>query len=268
MSKKYKLKIEYAIIGFIVSALIYLFSLLGVLTPLADIARSAAGGIQEYFYKTGVELTQSFEAVSRVGDLSSQTDNLIKENSELRGVITDLDAQKSSLEKRLAQSIKYPDKQFIYARVRNISVDMSELIIGVGQSQGIFVGDIVVVSNIPVGQVTEVGYQYSKVKLVSSSDIKLPIKFADSKLNGFLEYDSAQGFTIKNLPANYSFVKGEYIITTGVNSAYYYGLYMGSVDSVIGSQTDPARTVKIIYPLTINEIEEVFVVLNSAIEIK
>lgn len=268
MTKKYKLKIEYAIIGFIISALVYLFDLLGVLNPVAGFMRGVTGGFQEYLYKTGIEISQSFSAITKVNILSSQTDNLIAENNELRGVITDLEAQKASLEKRLAQNIKYPNKQYIYARVRNISNTMSEIIVGAGSDQGVAIGDVVVVSNIPVGQVKEVGYQYCKVKLITSNEIRLPIKFADSKMNGFLEYDDTKGFIIRNLPPSYNYARGEYIVSTGVNSAYYNGLFLGSVDSVVGNQTDPSRTVKVTYPITLNELEEVFIVLNSSIEIK
>lgn len=267
MNKKYKLKIEYAIIGCIVSALIYLFSLLGVLTPFVDFGRGIIGGTQEFFYKISVDITQSLNAISNVGNLTEQTDNLNKVKAELESLVAELKALNSSLEKRLAQEVKYPDKRFVYARVRNMSESVSEIIISAGQSQGVVAGDIVVVSNIPVGQVIEVGYQYSKVKLIISNDNKIPVKFADSKLNGFLEYDNTRGFIIRNLPASYNFVKGEFVVATGLNSPYYYGLYIGAVDSVVGSQTDPARTVNIIYPLKLNELEDVFVVLNSSIEI-
>lgn len=268
MSKKYNLKIEYAIIGFVISALVYLFSLLGVFTPLADFARSAIGSIQEFCFRTGVEITESVNAISQVGILSDQTDNLTQQNILLKAELIAVKAENVSLSKQITQNIKYPDKQQVYARVRSIAENMSEIIIGAGQSQGIAQGDIVIVSNIPVGEITEVGYQYSKVKLISSSDIKIPIQFSNSKLNGILEYDQTQGFTIKNLPSSYNYVKGEDIITTGINSPYFSGQYVGMVESVVGSQTDPARTVKVEYPLNLNELEEVFVVLNSAVEIK
>lgn len=266
MLRDNKYKIENAILGFVLSLIVVGFVEIGLFSPLVSLLRYATAGVQVYFYDRGQELTEYVNSISNVASVISNSDNIRLQNIELLSQVSSLKTANNELSEKLSEQGQFKSVDKLVAHIRYLSENMSEIYIDVGGNHGVKVGQIVVVSNIPIGEITEVDQYYSKVKLINSSDVKIPAKIIETNLNIIVQYDSELGLVIRDIPQTKTITKGNTIVATGINSNYINGLLIGQVGDFIGSSTAASRTVRVEYPIQVNNLTDVFVLLSEPIE--
>jgi len=263
MDDKKRYKIENAFFGLVVSVLIYSFNLLGAFSPVVNLGKDLLSPVQIALNKIGKEFEQTSNAAFNLGSILEQSDNFQIENIKMRSRIAELEIVLDRVDKQIIQNVKFPQKEQVLSNVRYMSEKGVEAVLDKGLNDGVVVGDIVVISNIPIGKVIEVGNNYSKITLLSSENIKIPAKITEDNLNVILQFDPQKGYILKDIPQTKNITKGGTIISTGVNSEYYYGLFLGRVGDVLGSKIDPSITVSVDYPINIAGVEEAYIVITK-----
>ena len=138
-----------------------------------------------------------------------------------------------------------------------------------GSKDGVSKGDIVVqgvknadqsvVSGL-IGQVTEVGFNYSKVSTILDQSHNISILFPSSKKYGVINNRDAERFYGYLLDAQTDVPVGEEIVTSGVGGRYPRGLYIGSVSEVTLAQDGLTKTVSITPAVDFSKLYRVLVV--------
>ena len=201
-----------------------------LLTPLQKVfnyAAEGAGGIAAYFYKF---------------------DELREENEELKKQVAELEAQiydAAELEEMykwqsnfLELKRRRTDFKFLAASVtgRESGNYSRVLTLDVGTGAGVELNMPVITSEGIVGQVTEVGYNWSKVTTIANSNSAVGAYVERTKEAGVCEGDfslSSEGMChLSYLPADSTVQVGDRIVSTGYGSVYPRGLTIGYVSEV------------------------------------
>ncbi len=229
-----------------------------VLTPMQKVFNYAAEGFDgfaAYFYKF---------------------DELVEENNRLREKVAELEEQiydAAELEEMykwlggyLDLKMRRTDFQFLAASVtgRESGNYSRVLTLDVGSAAGVEVNMPVITSEGIVGQVTEVGYNWSKVTTVVEANSAIGAFVERTKDSGVLEGDfalSAEGRCYLNyLPADSSVKVGDRIVSTGYGSVYPRGLTVGYVESVELSEYSRTLLVTVKCQVDFSELTHVMII--------
>lgn len=201
-----------------------------VLAPLQKVFNYAAegfDGIAAYFYKFD-ELKEENEMLhERVAELEAQ----IYDAAELEEMYK---WQSEFLElKRRRTDFKFLSASVIGRESGNYS---RVLTLDVGSGAGVEIGMPVITSEGIVGQVTEVGYNWSKVTTIVEANSAVGAYVERTKDAGVCEGNfslSAEGkCTLSYLPTDSAVFTGDRILSTGYGSVYPRGLVIGYVSEV------------------------------------
>lgn len=201
-----------------------------LLTPMQKVFNYAAegfDGIAAYFYKF---------------------DDLKEENEMLRERVAELEAQiydAAELEEMYKWQSEFlelkrrrTDFKFLAASVtgRESGNYSRVLTLDVGSGAGVEIGMPVITAEGIVGQITEVGYNWSKVTTIVEANSAVGAYVERTKDAGVCEGDfslSAEGkCTLAYLPTDSAVIKGDRILSTGYGSVYPRGLIIGYVSDV------------------------------------
>lgn len=262
MHKNNGYKIEYAIFGIVVSAIVILFSMLGAFNPIINSFVYLFGDIQKSLLNISSEWDKSFNAFSNITNIVEKSDNLERENIKLRSEVLELQRQMQIANLSISQKNQLAQFNTIYARVKLYSDNGNEIILDKGLNDGVEKDSVVVVGMYLIGNVIEVGDKYSKVQLVNTNDRTIPVKILVDNINALVQYDTQYGYIIKDIPINYNYTEGRDIVTLGVNSVFPYGLSLGKIDKLLSNKSDISQTVRINYPIDLHKLEEVFIIIN------
>ena len=201
-----------------------------ILTPMQKVFNYAAEGVHgiaAYFYKF---------------------DELKEENDLLRERVAELEAQIYDAEE-LEEMYKWQSEFLELKRRRtdfkllSASVTGREsgnysrvLTLDVGTGAGVEIGMPVITAEGIVGQVTEVGYNWSKVTTIVEANSAVGAYVERTKAAGVCEGDfslSSEGkCTLSYLPSDSVVMVGDRIVSTGYGSVYPRGLTIGYVSDV------------------------------------
>lgn len=259
MQKNLGFKIEFAVLGLVISSLIMLFALLGAFNPFINFSNLTLGSLQTSLRGFDQEQQKIFTSLGDIGSLIERSDNYQKENLLLKARIVELENNKAELEKVTKQANSLKQFQFTYARVTFFSEDGKYLIINRGKADGVNISAIVTWDIYLVGTVIEAGDNYAKVELLRASTKIIPVKIVIDNQNALLQYVPGKGFLLKDLPRSYKFKAGSDVVTLGIDSAFPFGLSVGQTEKLLSTENDISQTIQIDYPIEVSKLEEVYV---------
>ena len=216
-----------------------------VLTPAQKLFNYATEGIDgfvSYFYKF---------------------DELVEENTRLREEV-------SSLQTKIYDSAEveemYNDFQFLAATVtgRESGNYSKILTLDVGSGAGVSVGMPIITAEGIVGQVTEVGYNWSKVTTIIEANSSVGAYIEKTKDAGICSGSfalSANGMLeMLYLPADAKVEVGDRVLSTGYGSIYPRGLVVGYIEEVALNDYSRSLDVKVKTAVNLSEITNVMVI--------
>ncbi len=178
-----------------------------------------------------------------------------------------LKAQVSNLKQELAAVKKLlgtplpPDWRFLPAKV--ISGNEDEIIIGLGEKSGVEKGMMVVFENLFLGKVFSLSQNLSKVKFLSALDSKEAVKIVDQETliltgKGLLGGLGEGKMEVKEILAQEEVKSGDLVTIP----FWDFDLAVGQVSQVDYKKGEVFKTAKIYRPLTIRQLETVFLVVG------
>ncbi|MDB4023386.1 rod shape-determining protein MreC, partial [Pelagibacteraceae bacterium] len=157
--------------------------------------------------------------------LQEERQKLIADNKFLR--------QKNQKTRRFIQEEKLYQDEAIPAKVilRVNAITANSMTINKGAGDGIKIGNPVVKNNNLIGQVEEVNYKSSRVKLLSDINSNIPVLVGEFLTQAIFSGDpsSKMKFNIEYLPKNFRLKNGDDIYTSDIDGILKKGILIGTV---------------------------------------
>lgn len=239
----------------------------------SNVLNMAVSPVNRLFYSASCSLQDLYDHVFGKKATQAEVDRLTLENQALKDEVRTL--------KGVVGDAPYLKDEYAMQHVAGHALISAEITmsdpsptfvrftINKGSKDGVSKGDIVVqgvknadqsvVSGL-IGQVTEVGFNYSKVSTILDQSHNISILFPSSKKYGVINNRDAERFYGYLLDAQTDVPVGEEIVTSGVGGRYPRGLYIGSVSEVTLAQDGLTKTVSITPAVDFSKLYRVLVV--------
>lgn len=256
------LKISGLIFGVIASIIFVLLSKIGVFNDAYPHFKSIFGDYQagnlEWFQKISSDL-QFFSDITKV----REENLLLKQQNE------SLFAEKSKLELALADASKISGQlsfntgfQQLPVRIIKFEANKTEAFINKGADAQIKQGDIVVNNSNLLGQVIEVANNYSLIRFITNSNMKIPAIIGASGVKGFVYGAGTNQFYAREIPNGQPLKVGDIFVTAGTDGVYPYGLILGKVEKIQTNETDILQEATLSANTNFSELRDLFVILK------
>lgn len=219
-------------------------------------AASWAEGVYTYVFRYSQlqeELDSLRAQVAELEDQVRQGQEASRENEQLRDLL--------GLQQRRR------DFTFESAKVtaRSTYNWESTLTLGKGTNAGIEAGDCVITeTGVLVGVISTVGYNWSTVSTIISTDVQMGGIVSRTYSAGVLEGDfslMSQGrLKLSYLPEGAQLVSGDEVLTSGKGDVYPAGLVVGQVEGVFTDPSGQSRYAVVIPGAKLDSLIEVFVI--------
>ena len=233
---------------FIITLSIAVFSTILIATLSAmgqNPLSSALNGISMPFRYVGVKIKESFDGFSRYFE---SMDGLIKENEELKDEIESLEQalaeneiaehENAVLRDYLDIKKSYPSFEMVDALIigKDSGNYMTVLTLNRGEGDGVKAGMPVIVPSGLVGSVSEVGYDWCRVRIIieasASVGAYIPRSGETCILSGDISLKGTNTCILEYLSENSDVEVGDIVYTRGEDSNYPRDIYIGRVTSV------------------------------------
>lgn len=229
-----------------------------VFTPIQRGMTAVTGFIRSWF---GISSSEA-DKDQTIAELQMEVERL---NIQLNSY-AEIESENQRLQVLLNAQDEYDALSPVYAKViaKDTGVWFDSFTINRGQNDGIMTNMAVVNGSGLVGRVYEVGYNYAKVLSIIDPRSSVATLVGRTRDNGMLQgetqsnSDSAECY-MYYLP-NIGNVKiGDSIYTSGLDSRFPKGLYVGTVTAISRSQETADKYVVVSPAVQFSSIEEVFV---------
>ena len=228
--------------------------------------------VQKYLYMGGQRVGNFFGFIGDISTIKNENEELKKKNSELEQKLIDYDEVVSQND-RLKSMLDFKDSNKVYdyygANIVGKGSDNwnDTFIIDKGSNHGIKKYYPVVNSNGLIGQVVEVGPNWSKVLSMVDERSWVSGEVSRTRDQGMIQgYSGSSGerkCKMLYLPADSKVEKGDIVATSGISKFFPKGVKVGVVEDIESDNGDFTKTLIIKPEVDFNKLEEVFVITNS-----
>ena len=270
MKKEVSLKIVSFVFLLVVSMLLIFLNGLGYLDRIKNGALYIATPAQKIFQTSSTDISDFFYTIKSIGRFKNENMALKNENLELTCEISEFKEIKRENE-ILRQQLGFSDNMclnkscFQWEMGKVIGRDPDNygkyIIINLGAEDGIKENQAVVVSGgVLIGKATEVFDNSSRVALITSFDSSVNSIAQITRANGVVKGKYATGAKLEMINQSEELIKGDLIITSGLENEVPKGLIIGRISSIEESANKIFKVADLDLPVNFNQIEEVFVV--------
>ena len=221
--------------------------------------------LQTVFWQAGIKVSDFFQTISKISDLKKENEELKLKNQELLSKIADLENLKKEnevLRKALGLGL---EKEFNLVMVKVIGKDISQDIVEInkGLKDGISKGLPVITSQkVLIGRISEVYDNFSKIMLISDKNSSFSAKISGSEVSGAVKGKGNFNIFLDFLPKEEEILPDETIITSALGGTFPEGLLVGKIKEIKKSDIEPFQQAEISPFLNINELDQLFVIVN------
>ena len=194
----------------------------------------------------------------QISILQEEKQKLIADNNFLR-------QEKQKIQKFIQEEKIYQD-EVILAKVilRVNTITANSITINKGAGDGLKVGNPVVKNNNLIGQVEEVNYKSSRVKLLSDINSNIPVLVGELLTQAIFSGDpsSKRKFSIQYLPKNFLFMNGDNIYTSDIDGILKKGILVGTVSDAKYDESIKKQTYSINFNYSPYQTDYVSVFIN------
>ena len=206
---------------------------------------------------------ETFLAFRDIPSLVRERNELAAENQKLQAALADTqDVMHENELLRAELSLPQPerDRQGIAAFIvgRSSTGAFGTFTINRGQRDGVREGQVVLSQGVLVGQISEVLEQTSFLIPLTNVNSAIPVVFAESRGIGVLR-GGVRGLTVEEVARDVAILPGEAVVTSNLGGIVPQGIFVGTVESVVGNPADVFQSVTVRSPVPFNWIELVVV---------
>lgn len=230
--------------------------------------------VQKYLYIGGQRISNLFGFIGDISTIKNENESLKEKNLDLQNQLVDYETIKQEND-RLRQMLNFQEenKEYKYTYVGanvigNGSGNWYDMfIIDKGSNQGIKKSYPVVTGDGLVGQVVNVGANWSEV--LSIVDEKSRVSGTVSRtgaqgmVQGTSDYSGEKNCRMLYLPADSEVKQGDNVVTSQLSKFFPKNIKIGIVLNVESDSTDFTKTVTVKPSVDFTKLQEVFVITNS-----
>ena len=163
-------------------------------------------------------------------------------------------------EEKIYQDETIPAK--VILKVNTITAN--SITINKGAGEGLKIGNPVVKNNNLIGQVEEVNYKSSRVKLLSDINSNIPVLVGELLAQAIFSGDpsSKSKFNIEYLPKNFRLMNGDNIYTSDIDGILKKGILIGTISDVKYDESTKKQTYSINFNYKLHQTDYVSVFIN------
>ncbi|KKQ35626.1 MAG: rod shape-determining protein MreC [candidate division WS6 bacterium GW2011_GWA2_37_6] len=249
-------------VGFILA------SSVGVFDKLYSLTKGVQSGYRSQINKQAEKVVDVFETVSDIAAVKKDRDQQKNEVIILREEVVRLEQELKSnkVKNDQIQSIS-GDFQSKYKLVpayvvRYKQEEPSVMEINKGSKDGVEKGDIIVFHMFAIGEVIDVNDYTSDVKTILSPDNKIAV-VSEKGVKGILRSQKGRELQIEEILIDSDVKVGDDFFTSGKNSSYIQGLYIGQVEKIETQASNTTKIAKIKNEIDFNSLNEVFILKHE-----
>lgn len=258
---------------FLISTLLLLARNWDPLRSLATAGTELLVPVQRVLADAGITVNQFTQAISEIqrlradnAKLHDDVDRLTLENVRLREAA--FAAQQAAKLQQAAATLSF---ETVRATViaRDPSNILATLVLGVGATDGVKVGHVVVSDQGLVGRISEVGPSYSKVLLLTDPASSLSALVEGSRATGIVRGQYGDALIMEWILQTEAVKPGDVVVTAGlglgdeVRSLYPKGLVVGKIVQLQNAEAAAYQRAIIVPAVDLRRLENVLVVRTT-----
>lgn len=226
---------------------------------------SISSPIQTTFWQAGIKVSDFFQTISQINNFKEENEKLKLKNQELLAKIADLENLKKenqTLRDALGLGL---EKEFNLVIAQVVAKDISHDVIEInkGGKDGISKDLPVITSQkILVGKISEVYDNFSKVMLISDKNSSFSAKISEKETTGVIKGLGNFSVFLDLVPKEDEISLKEVVVTSILGKVFPEGLLVGEIKEVNKSDIDPFQQVLISPFFNINDLDQLFIIVN------
>ncbi|OPF52767.1 rod shape-determining protein MreC [Clostridium baratii] len=244
-------------------------------SPDKNMVESGAGialnPLQRIAYTVNTKLKSFVDLCLNFSTVKEENKSLTEENAKLKKELLEysgLKAQNDELRKVLDFEDSRKNYNYIATNIIGYSGGniLDGYIVDKGSNSGIQKGMIVIASNGLVGQVTNVGTNWSIIQSILNENIAVSVKVESTKentgiLRGYRDSNGTSVCKVENLPMDSQIKEGDTIVTSGLGQIYPKDIMVGKVKSVTEDKVKVMKSAVVEPAVDFNKLESLFIVV-------
>ena len=237
---------------------------------LGSAAGDALNPIQKVAYNINRGFKDFVDFFLNFSEVREENKELKKENSELKSKLTEnADLEKEYEELRSILDFKKQRDNYNYIATNIIGYSgggiLDGFIIDKGKNDGIEKNMVVIAANGLVGQVSNVGSNWSIIQPIVNQNVKVSVKVESTSentgiLSGYIDKSNNYLVKVTNLPLNSEVKEGDKIVTSGLGFLYPKEIIVGEVISVEEDKVNVMKSAIVQPAVDFNKLEELFII--------
>ena len=226
---------------------------LNKLSFLEGIVNSVVAPVQRVVTDLANKIQGNSAYFADIQSLQTENEQLRKRNSELETQLRELEgikADNATLQEYMNLTQKYADYNTIPAYVinRDVSNFSSDLVINVGENDGVAVNMTVIADKGLVGHIISTTPTTAKVQVIvdAASTVSCNISTTEESIicKGTLE--NSQILRASYIPTGAELIQGDNVYTSGLGEIFRKGILIGTIEEIITTRnvTDRYATIK------------------------
>ncbi len=235
-----KKRVWTSVLIIIIAAIILAYLSRGGKNPVSKAVNYVITPIESKISDVVNPIKNVFSYIGKMSEYEAENNRLRAENIELSSKIKDVSVYKEENERLrklldIADSYEY---ETVAARVVAYETEnwFSYVTLDKGTSSGINVSDTVITSDGLLGQVTDVGPNWSKVSTIINAESSAGVRITRNGEIGIVEGDATLSKSRKcrlgYLTANASIIAGDILKTSGLGGIYPPGISVGKISEI------------------------------------
>jgi len=232
-------------------------------------ARAVVGAIIYPISRPVTELTQSaksiVETVKNIRNLRNNNQALSDQNQALTAKIAELEALKNEnteLKQALAFVQTNPSEKLIAAQVvgRSPTDFLQSAEVNKGSADGIKPNAPVISNGFLAGTVTELSAHRATVRLITSSDSLLAVRFVNSQAQGLLE-GGLDGLIVTQVPLDAQIGANEPVVTSAIGGIIPENIPVGTAQTQnsAASSSNILQNIRLNSPVNFSQLDLLFI---------
>jgi rod shape-determining protein MreC len=239
-----------------------------ILNPFRGVVNAVFLPFQKVLYSVSVGIENGGDFLSSIGQLKNENEKIIKENQELlaeNAKLSDMQNENAILREQLKL---LPRDRYELLAATVVSQDSQGtgnwLEIDKGSKDGVVSGMPVIVSkSVLIGKVQEVGFNSSKIMLLTNSKSTINVMTSQNSTRGVAKGEYGLGITFDMILQTDAIAVGDDVVTSGIGGEMPRGLYAGSVQEIHASDDHLFQQAIIAAPLAVSKLQTVFIIVKQ-----
>ncbi len=202
---------------------------------------------QSVFWQKFYFLSFLPQKIAQIKNLEKENQNLKKENLELKSTIEKLKEEKKEcdfLKSDFGENSQ--NLEYLVAKVVTKTSDSDTFLINKGKDDGIFEGQVALgKGKVLFGKIEKVYQNFSKLKLISSKDLKVLVRKEGSEKDLLLEGKGNLELILNFVPKETNLEVGQKIFTSPSQTQFPAQILIGEIKEVIKKETLPYQQAKV-----------------------